>query len=137
MCLVFNARRATKDVDGVFHPTKEIRKASRSVAEAIGVTGDWLNDAAKSFFHADPPRRNVLNLSNLRVWAPTAEYMLAMKCVSARVDTHDKDDVEFLIRYLKLTRACDVFDIVSRYYPHNLVPAKTRFLVEELLGAET
>ena len=31
--------------------------------------------------------------------------MLAMKCISARWDTHDRDDVIFLIRHLKLTTA--------------------------------
>jgi len=134
MCLVFNARRATKDVDGVFSPTKEIRAACRKVAAAMDVPPDWLNDAAKAFFHADPPRQDVLNFPNLRVWAPTASYMLAMKCVSARFDSHDKDDVIFLIRYLRLRKPDEVFDVISSYYPKRLVPAKTRFLVEEIMG---
>jgi hypothetical protein len=58
--------------------------------------------------------------------------MLAMKCVSARLDTHDRDNVVFLIRHLGLRTPAEVFDIVSRYYPRGGVPAKTRFLVEGL-----
>ncbi len=134
MCLVFNARKATKDIDGIFKPTKEIRQACVSVAHRCGVEPHWLNDAAKAYFHIDPPRKNILNLSNLRVWAPTADYMLAMKCLSARFDSHDKDDVQFLIRYLQLDHPDKVFEIVSKYYPRKMIPAKTRFLVEELLG---
>ena len=132
MCLVFQARRATKDVDGIFHPTGEIREAARRVADERGIPRDWLNDAAKAFFHVDPPREDVLSFSNLRVWAPSAEYMLAMKCISARFDALDRDDVTFLIRYLRLPTADEVFAIVVRYYPHRLIPPKTQFLVEEI-----
>ena len=76
----------------------------------------------------------VPQLPNLRVWAPTADYMLAMKCVSARFDTHDADDVAFLIRHIGLTTPDEVFERITRCYPHERVPPRTRFLVEELLG---
>jgi hypothetical protein len=140
MCLVFNARESTKDVDAVFAPTDIIREAAKKVARRIGVAEDWINDAAKGYLVGDPPRQTVLEHSHLRVWAPPADYMLAMKCVAARFDTHDRDDVAFLARHLGLTTAAAVIEVVSRYYPKNLVPAKTRFFVEELLesgpGAE-
>lgn len=133
MCLVFNARNSTKDVDAIFEPTAAIREAAMVVANTLGVPEDWLNDAAKGFFLSDPPKQSVMELSNLRVWAPTADYMLAMKCVSARFDSHDRGDVEFLLRYLKLDSAEAVFEVISRYYPRKRVPAKTAFLVEEIL----
>jgi len=133
MCLVFQARSSTKDVDAVFEPTREIREAAGVVAQDFGITEDWLNDAAKAFFLSDPPQHNVMELSNLRVWAPTAEYMLAMKCVSARFDSHDRDDVVFLIRHLGLESPATVFEVICRYYPRERVPAKTAFFVEEIL----
>jgi hypothetical protein len=133
MCLVFDARRATKDVDAIFAPARELREAAARVAEPLGVPENWLNDAAKGYFAGSPPQQEVLNLSNLRVWSPTADYMLAMKCVAARFDTHDRDDVLFLIKHLGLRSPSEVFAVVSRYYPHQLVPPKTQFLVEELL----
>jgi len=117
MCLVFKARTATRDVDGIFKPTREIREAAARVGRALGVPENWLN------------------YPHLRVWAPTAEYMLAMKCVSARFDTHDQGDVVFLIQHLGLRRPDDVLEIVCRYYPEGTVPAKTRFLLEELLAS--
>ena len=58
-----------------------------------------------------------------------------MKCVSARFDTHDASDVAFLIRHLGLVAPDEVFERITRYYPHEQVPPKTRFLVEELHGA--
>ena len=136
MCLVFNARESTKDVDGIFAPTREIREASLKVARRAGVPDDWLNDAAKSYFLADPPRVDVFELSNLRVWAPRADYMLAMKCNSARFDTHDADDVRFLIRHLGLDSPNAVFKIVEEFYPRRTVPPKTQFLVEEIFEGE-
>ena len=135
MCLVFQAREATRDVDAIFAPTREIREAVRVVARAHGLPEDWLNDAAKGFILSSPPRLRVLDLPNLRVWTPTADYLLAMKCVAARFDTHDADDVAFLIRHLGLKTPEAVFERITRYYPRERVPAKARFLVEELLGA--
>lgn len=135
MCLVFQARRATKDVDAIFEPTQEIRAAAKAVATRLGIPEDWLNDAAKAFFHADPPREDVLNLPHLRVWAPTAEYMLAMKCISARFDSSDLDDTKFLIEYLQLKSPVEVFRIIEAYYPKRLIPPKTQFLIEEILLA--
>lgn len=133
MCLVYQSRKATKDIDGIFEPTAEIRNAGKRVAKKFGLDENWLNDAAKAYFHIDPPREDVLELSHLRVWAPRADYMLAMKCISARFDTHDREDVQFLLDYLKLKTPTDVFDIVGKYYPKSRIPAKTQFLIEELL----
>ena len=134
MCLVFQTRKATKDVDGIFEPTREIRQASLKVAKAMGVSKDWLNDAAKAFFHVDPPREEVMELSHLRIWAPRADYMLAMKCISARFDSYDREDVEFLLKYLHLKNPGDVFSIIEKYYPRFQISPKTQFLIEELLG---
>lgn len=137
MCLVFQAREATRDVDALFAPTREIRAAARAVARRFHVPDDWLNDAAKGFVLSSPPRVRVLDLPNLRVWAPTADYLLAMKCVAARFDTHDADDVAFLIQHLGLTAPEEVFERITRYYPLQRVPPKARFLVEELLDSGT
>lgn len=135
MCLVFEARKATRDVDDVSRPTAQIRRAARAVADRFDLPHDWLNDAAKGLFYSEPPKEDVLELSNLRVWSPRADYMLAMKCVSARYDAHDRDDVRFLIRRLALGDPESVFALIARYYPRRAVPAKTRFFVEEIFGS--
>jgi len=133
MCLVFNARESTKDVDAIFRPTREIRDAGRAVAQKFGISADWLNDAAKGFFLSQPPVHDVVELSNLRVWAPQADYMLAMKCVSARFDSHDLDDTKFLLKHLGVKTVEEASTIIEKYYPRNVIPAKTQFLLEELL----
>ena len=134
MCLVFNARESTKDVDAIFLPTQDIRDASKVVADKLGVPEDWLNDAAKGYFLSQPPVHDVVELSNLRVWAPQADYMLAMKCVSARFDSHDLDDTKFLLEHLGVRSVEEASRIIEQYYPRKVIPAKTQFLLEELLA---
>ena len=78
-------------------------------------------------------KQDVLNYSNLRVWAPEPRYLLAMKCLSARWDTHDKDDVIFLIKLLKIKDPKDVFEIITNYYPQNQILPKTQYFIEFLM----
>jgi hypothetical protein len=132
MCLVFNARESTKDVDAIFQPTREIREAAIAVASRHRVPEDWLNDAARGYFLSTPPVVEVINLDHLRVWAPAPPYMLAMKCVSARFDSHDADDVKYLIDFLELETAEQVFSIIQEYYPRKVIPPKTQFFIEEI-----
>lgn len=132
MCLVFNARNSTRDIDAIFEPTSEIRIAAKKVAAEMQLPEDWLNDSAKSFFSPLLNKVEIRSWSNLSVWAPTADYMLAMKCISARYDSQDKNDVEFLIKELKLKTAESVFKIIESFYPKKQVPAKTQFFIEEL-----
>jgi hypothetical protein len=134
MCLVFHARAATRDVDAIFRPTQLVRKLAAEVGEAHGLPPDWLNDAAKGFIQGNFRQQDVLNLSHLRVWAPEPRYMLAMKCMSARWDSSDRDDVVFLIRHQKLATAAEVFAIIEHYYPRKQIPAKTQFFLEEIMG---
>ena len=133
MCLVYNARAATKDVDAIFHPSQLIRDIARKIAIDERLPPDWLNDGVKAFVQPGFAREEILSLSHLRVWAPEPRYMLAMKCISARWDSHDRDDVQHLITLLDIRDAQEVFRIIEGFYPKNNIPTKTRFFIEELL----
>lgn len=132
MCVVFNARASTRDIDAIFRPTELVRKLVAEIGEEEHLPPDWLNDAAKEYIQGDFTRTEILNLSHLRVWAPEAKYMLAMKCLSARWDSHDRDDVIFLIKYLKLQNSRSVFEIIEHFYPKKQIPAKTQFFIDEV-----
>ena len=132
MCLVYNARASTRDVDAIFEPAKIIRELAKEIAKNEGLPYDWLNDGAKGFLQSGFARQEVLALSHLNIWCPEPRYMLAMKCISARWDTTDREDVLFLISLENLTSAEDVFSIIENYYPKNQIPAKTQFFIEEL-----
>jgi hypothetical protein len=131
MCLAYDARPATKDVDAVFVPTREMREAAAAVARDEDLPPDWLNDGVKGFVvpHA---KRALLDLPSLKVFVPEPDYLLAMKALAARVDATDRDDVRYLIRMLGLTAPDQVFDILKHYYPQERVKPATQFFIEEL-----
>lgn len=132
MCWVFRARAATRDVDAIFQPASVVREIVAEIAAEENLSSDWLNDAAKTYIQGNFIRQDILSLSNLRVWHPEAKYMLAMKCISARWDSSDRDDVLFLIDHLKIKSAREVFTIIEAYYPKRQIPPKTQFLIEEV-----
>jgi hypothetical protein len=72
---------------------------------------------------------------------PIPEYLLAMKCMAARIggagEQTDVPDIIFLIRHLKLKSANEVLDVVGRYYPASRIPVKTQYLVEGLFEEGT
>ena len=131
MCLVFEARPSTKDVDAVFHPSDIIRKAAQDIAREHELPDDWLNDGVKGFL-VDHPKKVFLSLSHLAVMAADAEYMLAMKSLSARMDSTDSRDIEFLVKELGIKSVDEVFEIIDRYYPRRIIKPATQFFLEEV-----
>ena len=131
MCLAYNARPATKDVDAVFEPVRYIRKAAAAVAEAHGLPKDWLNYAVKMFL-VPHERRILFDMSHLKVFIPPPDYLLAMKTLAARANTDDRSDMELLIDKLNLQGAEQVLEIVKHYYPHKQVKPATEILLEEI-----
>ena len=133
LVIAFDARVATKDVDAIFKPSNAIRKSVSAIAREHGLPEDWLNDGVKGFLPGNPKQKVIiLDVPGLRVWVPEPEYMLAMKAISARVDTQDADDLKLLIRKLGIKKKDGVFSIIEKYYPSRRVPAKVTFFVEEL-----
>ncbi len=139
MVLAYGARLATKDVDAIFQPAQIVREASRKVAEQTGLPENWLNDAVKGYISAnhETVEDNLPQFPNLHLVMPTAEYLLAMKCLASRVESikHEGGDVKdiiFLIRHLKLKSAQEVMGVVSAYYPVNQIPVKAQYLVQSL-----
>jgi hypothetical protein len=133
MCLAYNARPSTKDVDAIFHPSSELRELIKRVGEDLNLGPHWLNDGVKGFV-VEHPRKILFQMSHLQVYVPEPEYLLAMKVLAARADTSDADDVRFLIKKVGLTQPEQVFKILEQYYPANRIRPATRFFVEEIVG---
>jgi len=101
---------------------------------------NWLNDSAKGFVLArhEIVDENLPQFPNLRLTMPTAEYLLAMKCLASRIgsvetDADDVNDIIFLIRHLKLKNAAEVLELAASYYPDR-IPVKAQYLVEGLFA---
>jgi hypothetical protein len=133
MALVYDARPDTKNVDAIFRPSAQIREAAARVAKANNLRPDWLNDAVKGFL-VPHKQRILFDFSNLKIFAPEPDYLLAMKAISARPDTTDAADVRLLIDLLQMKTANQVLDIVEKYHPREQIKPATQFFIEELFG---
>lgn len=133
MCLAYKARPATKDVDAIFEPIREIRNAANRIAERHGLNVGWLNLAVKMFL-VEHDKSVLFDLSHLRVFIPDPRYLLAMKILAARADTSDLDDIRFLIEHLDVKTSEQAVAIVQNYYPNKTVKPETVFVLEEILS---
>jgi hypothetical protein len=135
MCLAFNARDATKDVDALFVPATALREAAARVGAAAGLDASWLNDAVKGYLSPHGDFESFLDLPHLKVFIAHPRYLLAMKCAALRLgeEFHDLDDVRYLLRYLNVSRVEEALAIVTQYYDASQLLPKTRLILEELL----
>lgn len=135
MCLAFQSRPSTRDVDALFLPATAVRAAVARVALQIDIETDWLNDAVKGFLSPKGEFDLFLELDHLRVMIAQPEYLLAMKCLSMRIgeEFHDEDDVRFLLRYLNIETCKQALEVIYAFYPEEQFPQKSLYALEELL----
>jgi hypothetical protein len=135
MCLVLDARAATRDVDAFFRPTQVVRRAAARVAARAGVPDTWLNDSVKAFLSPRGDFAPYLELENLHVFTAEPHYLLAMKCAAMRLgeEFHDLDDVRYLLRHLDITSVDQALAVVTSYFDERQLAPKTRLALEELL----
>ena len=135
MCLAYDARASTQDVDALFRPAAEVRAAATRVARRARIAPDWLNDAVKGYMSPQGDFAPFLELDHLRVMFAQPQYLLAMKCLSFRIgaEFHDEDDIRFLLRLLELRTYNEALAAISRYYPVERFPQKTLHALAELL----
>ena len=135
MCLAFDARASTKDVDALFRPSVQVLNAAVKVAAKEGAPDTWLNDAVKAYLSDRGTFQPFLELSNLKIFRATAEYMLAMKCLAMRIGEgfHDEDDIRYLLKNLGILRFESAAEILERYYPMAEYPETALLALRELL----
>ena len=116
MVLLFGARDSTKDVDA-FHvdpkATSRVAAAAASVAMALDLPSDWLNDAAKGYVHGLSLGPVLLDTPTLQVRTLSVMQLLAMK-LSAWRDDLDVDDARRLLKECRGARV-DVWREVEPY----------------------
>ena len=148
LVLTLEARPATRDVDAVFDRDRTfIRKAAHEIAVEFDWDENWLNDGVKGFLSVadtDPEAKRLMltypseSRPGLRIFVATQPYLFAMKSLAMRVggadEKRDLDDIRMLGDALGVRNSTEALAIVSRYYPADRLPPKTRFGLEEIFG---
>lgn len=153
LMLASRFRYASEDVDiaSIGEWPDWLRVAVEQIARDKGWAADWLNDAIQ--FHLSPaatqaedhlefgtyPRRGE---PGLRVFVPSAEYLLALKLKAMRVADPVKGplearDIRKLMAACGLTGIDDAIAILGHYFPRSAADAdKQRFLLKHVLSQE-
>jgi hypothetical protein len=155
LMLVSNFRYASEDVD-IAQLRKPwplwLEKVVSEVATENAWSEDWLNDAVA--FHLSPlatmendhfefgtfPRNH--NTPGLKVFVPTAEYMLALKLKAIRINDPVKGEQETadilnLTKLLKLETPQEALAILAKYFPRSAVDVeKHKFLLKHVWNQE-
>jgi hypothetical protein len=148
LILTYDWRIATRDVDAVFEADRQtVRRLAAEIADEIGWDRDWLNDGVKGFLSASDPDPDAKRLfatypsedqPGLRVEVANPRYLFAMKCRAMRIggvaESSDVDDIRHLAREIGITTANEALNLVTEFYPNNVLEPKVRLGLEEILG---
>jgi hypothetical protein len=145
LILVSNFRVSSEDIDAVaLEDQAFIDEASAKIADARGWPADWLNDGVRTYLspaveghEAHELFATYPNESNpgLRVYVPTAEYMLAMKLMALRIGPSggkDFDDIINLMQVVGLDDKKKVIGFASKFYPEARISRKLRLAIDQL-----
>ena len=133
MCLVHSARDMTKDIDALYEPKDAVNRVAAIIAEQENLPADWLNDSVKGFIGPNAPTEEFIAFKGLRVQSVSAEYLLAMKLMSARYGEKDYDDIRFLLHKLKINEANQAYDVVEIYFAKDRILPKTAYVIESII----
>jgi hypothetical protein len=147
-CLILasNFRVTTRDVDAVAIANQTVLDdLARGVAAKHGWNADWLNDGVRTYLSpkVDAPEQHALFRAypseaspGLRVFVPTAEYILAMKLMALRMDPaegeKDLDDILNLLDVVGLRSKDEIVSFAASFYPEARVSGKLRLSIDEL-----
>jgi hypothetical protein len=133
MCLVHEARDMTKDIDALYEPKETINRLAAKIAERENLPPDWLNDSVKGFVGANAPIEDFISFENLKIQAVSAEYLFAMKLMSARYGEKDNDDILFLMRKLGVSTSERATEILLSFFSPKQILPKTQYMIEEIV----
>lgn len=135
MALAYDLRRATRDIDALFHPHGAVVAEAQSVALELGLPRWWLNEQASAYVSPldDTEAPLVFEHPGLRVHAASPRHLLAMKVLAGR--RRDAGDIRSLAEHLGLRTADEVLAVCTAVFPDDPVPKRAHPLLDELFGA--
>lgn len=132
MALAYDLRRATRDIDALFHPHGAVVDEARSVALELGLPRWWLNDQASAYVAPgrDQQAALIFDHPGIRVLAASPQHLLAMKVLAGR--RRDASDIQRLAQHLGLDTAEQVRGVAEDVFPDEPIPKRSTLLLEDL-----
>jgi hypothetical protein len=72
-------------------------------------------------------------MPGLKITTVSADYLLAMKLMSARFGETDYGDIKFLMEKLDISTEESLQEVVMAYYPLERILPKTKYIIEQLV----
>jgi hypothetical protein len=147
LMLASNFRIASEDVDAVAATDQGlIDQLAREIAVERGWAPDWLNDGVRTYLSPNVDglgQHHVLfrtypdeQRPGLRVFVPTAEYLLAMKLIAMRLDpaggSSDLGDILRLIEVVSIVDKRELQSFAEMFYPEARVSGRVRLGIETI-----
>ncbi|MBV9221879.1 MAG: hypothetical protein JO366_00580 [Methylobacteriaceae bacterium] len=143
LMLVSNFRVSSEDAVAIADQAF-INGAAQTIGRSRGWPADWLNDGVRTYlspkiegtvahelFATYPDERT----PGLRVYVPTAEYLLAMKLMAMRVEAvggKDLQDIVNLMQIVGVRNRRQIVDFAAEFYPEARTSGKLRLGIENL-----
>jgi hypothetical protein len=150
LMLASNFRFSSEDVDIAPLEKKPawLDAVIAEIGKRHGWDADWMNDAVGFFlsasagsddhvFYGTFPRNS--GSIGLKVFVPSAEYMLALKLKALRLTgsdkaTNEQRDIQALMRVCDIKSPEDALNLLARYFPISAAaPEKLMFLLKHVL----
>jgi hypothetical protein len=146
LMLASNFRIATQDVDAVAVRDQDyVNRLAAELAARRDWRSDWLNDGVRTYlspnlegverhhelFRAYPSEQS----PGLRVFVPSAEYILAMKLMAMRIDSAAADDLRDILNLLdvvELKSEEEAVAFAASFYPEARISGRLRLGLREL-----
>lgn len=138
MILAFDRQSITKDVDALLEPAMLAKRLVKKVAEERDWDENWLNDDVRQFLAPKGVVRKLpLEVPGLRLFAPTAGYLLAMKALACREALPgyegDIEDLRFLIRKMDIRSVDEVQEHIDKYYLSDAMTDRARAVIAAMI----
>jgi len=134
--LMYKDDRMTDDIDSIFiRGKRQLLPLIKKIAQKYNIPMNWLNDAVKETVEMSNKltKKVYLAFSNLTIYIPPPQFILAMKVMSTRAETKDFEDIKVLVKNLKIKTVEGVENILKVHFPHKIIDYRNRIFLEELI----
>ncbi len=142
----YGFREMTRDIDAILPSASIVKEAIRHVSDMYDLPAGWLNDdfvrtesySPKLFLHS-VPYKTINQVVNIRT--VNAEYLIAMKLMSARYFKNDLSDIAGIL-YEHKTNGKDItFEMIDKavknlYGNWDKLPQESINFLNDLLGSK-